>query len=51
MLVEGQELGGQIFLHAEAVGGEVGGVERGMGVAQRMVESVCGKMAGVNSGA
>ena len=30
-LVEGEELGEQIFLGAEAVGGEDGGVERGVG--------------------
>ena len=36
MLVEGEELGEQILFGTEAVGGEDGGVERGVGVLQRI---------------
>ena len=36
LLVQGEELGEQILLGAEAVGGEDGGVERGVGVLQRI---------------
>jgi len=36
VLVEGEELGEQIFLRVEPSGGEDGGVERGVGVLQRI---------------